>query len=123
VEAMLLAAKNSAEEERAAAGGTIRSERFLPWLSFLSALLSLMGFLCCLFVAGSRPMPTGIEKLPALLLFAVVGLLELSVLALALGLAAVVSRYRHKALSIAGILGGAIPVLTVILFFFLRFWK
>jgi uncharacterized protein YjbI with pentapeptide repeats len=119
VEAMLLADYRSSGKEQTAVSGTIRSERLLPWLSFLTALLSLFGLPFCLFVAGISMGLKGFEKPPTLLFFVAVGFIELSVLALALGLAAILSRYRHKALSIVGILGGAIPVLMLL--FFLHF--
>ena len=59
-------------------------------------------------------MTTGEAELP-LILFFIAGLfLELGALALALGLASVLSGYRYKALSILGILGGAGILITTL---------
>ena len=81
---LLLAGDHSAEEERTATASAIRSERFLPWLSFLMALFSLVGFLCVFFAIGIWLMQTGVEEPPALFNIAIVFFLELGVLALAL---------------------------------------
>jgi hypothetical protein len=115
VEAGLIAGEDGDEEEQTIPAGAIRGDRFLPWLSFLTALISLGSFLAIFLLMSIWFMMTGTEEPPLLIVFAGSSLLELGVLALALGLAAILSHYRYKGLSIVGILGGAAAVVITIL--------
>jgi hypothetical protein len=111
VEKMLLsddAAIETADPEVAMIerGKAAKTARILPWAAFLTAIVSLAGFLASFVFTVGWLVVTGGEQAPGLILFAGALSLQFGVLALALGVASILSGYRYKALSAVGILGG-----------------
>lgn len=88
----------------------------LPASALLVAGISWAGFATAIVFYMSWFMATGEEELPPILSFMIGLFLELGALALAFGLASVLSGYRYKALSILGALGGAGVLILAILF-------
>ena len=87
-----------------------KTARILPWAAFLTAIVSVAGFLASFVITMGWLVATGAEQPPGLILFAGALSLQFGVLALALGVASILSGYRYKALSAIGILGGIIAL-------------
>ncbi len=96
-----------------------KAARPFPWLSFLFGGVSIFGFVIVFLGVIIFTGVSGGTELPSFIGFAEGLVIDLAVLGLAIGLASILLNYKNKALSIIGMIGGALVLLIEVGFNFL----